>query len=272
MLSIFSRDDRAGAFLNFFDEGGIRWNRRRDGNDEGADPADGDPGIRCNGHAASRLNAICSTHGISEDLLYDHFSGKTIFTWPDSHCFLDVTEYLKEKDIGMPGSCCLRRSGHCGRRLTPLIEGYIGAVLALFVSKLVSKLKLPSILGPHALSLVSQELLDAAWYQSVVHVLECVVGLMIGTELVWNKSKKSGRSIIITTLTQSLGMDSHIRRIAQSGQDDAEQAVDHIQKTDKKREQYYRFYFGQQFGDAKNYDLCLNSGVIGGPMSRKSTN
>lgn len=216
-----------------------------------------------NGYAASRLNAICSTHGISEDLLYDHFSGKTIFTWPDSHCFLDVTEYLKGKDIGMPGSCCLRRSGHCGRRLTPLIEGYIGAVLALFVSKLVSKLKLPSILGPHALSLVSQELLDAAWYQSVVHVLECVVGLMIGTELVWNKSKKSGRSIIITTLTQSLGMDSHIRRIAQSGQDDAEQAVDHIQKTDKKREQYYRFYSGQQFGDAKTYDLCLNSGVIG---------
>ena len=117
-------------------------------------------------------------------------------------------------------------------------------MLALFVSKLVSKLKLPCILGwliagmilgPHALSLVSQELLDAAWYQSVVHVLECAVGLMIVTELVWNKIKKSGRSIIIT-LTQSLGMDSRIRRIAQSEQDDAEQAVDHIQKTDKKRE------------------------------------
>lgn len=58
-------------------------------------------------------------------------------------------------------------------------------------------------------------------------------------------------------------MDSRISRIAQSEQDDAEQAVDHIQKTDKKREQYYRFYFEQQFGDAKNYDLCLNSGVIG---------
>ena len=28
-LSIFSRDDRAGAFLDFFDEGEIRWNRRR---------------------------------------------------------------------------------------------------------------------------------------------------------------------------------------------------------------------------------------------------
>lgn len=28
---------------------------------------------------------------------------------------------------------------------------------------------------------------------------------MIGTELVWKRIKKSGRSIIITTLTQSLG-------------------------------------------------------------------
>lgn len=46
------------------------------GNDAGADLTDGDPEIRCNGYAASRLNAICSTHGISEDLLYDHFSVK----------------------------------------------------------------------------------------------------------------------------------------------------------------------------------------------------
>lgn len=132
----------------------------------------------------------------------------------------------------MPGSCCLRRSGHCGRRLTPLIEGYIGARAGIIRQQA----------GVEAEASFHPGLADrqhdpgAAWYQSVVHVLECAVGLMIGTELVWNKSKKSGRSIIITTLTQSLGMDSHIRRIAQSGQDDAEQAVDHIQKTDKKRE------------------------------------
>lgn len=87
-------------------------------------------------------------------------------------------------------------------------------VLAIIVGKLVAKLKLPSILGwliagmvlgPHALSLVNQEILDAQWYQSIVHILECGVGLMIGTELVWNKLKRSGKSIIITTLTQSLG-------------------------------------------------------------------
>ena len=90
----------------------------------------------------------------------------------------------------------------------------LAIVVAFIVGKLISKLKLPSILGwlitgmflgPHAFTLISQKLLDAAWYQNLVHILECGVGLMIGTELVWNKIKKSGRAIVITTLTQSLG-------------------------------------------------------------------
>ncbi|MGF0095360.1 cation:proton antiporter [Peptoniphilus sp. SGI.035] len=75
-------------------------------------------------------------------------------------------------------------------------------------------MKLPSILGwliagmflgPHALSLMNQTLLDAQWYQTMNHILECGVGLMIGTELVWDKIKESGKAIVITTLTQSLG-------------------------------------------------------------------
>ena len=87
-------------------------------------------------------------------------------------------------------------------------------VLAFLTGKLISRLKLPSILGwliagmvlgPHALSLVNEALLDAVWYQSAIHILECAVGLMIGTELVWKKIKQSGRAIIVTTLTQSLG-------------------------------------------------------------------
>jgi Kef-type K+ transport system membrane component KefB len=95
-----------------------------------------------------------------------------------------------------------------------ILQLLLAILLAFFIGKVISKLKLPSILGwliagmilgPHALSLVSNELLDAAWYQSMVHVLECAVGLMIGTELVWRKIKQSGRAIIITTLTQSLG-------------------------------------------------------------------
>ena len=32
-----------------------------------------------------------------------------------------------------------------------------------------------------------------------------------------------------------------------------------IQKTDKYRAEYYRYYTGQDWNDARNYDLCLNS-------------
>ena len=91
---------------------------------------------------------------------------------------------------------------------------FISVIIAFFVGKLASKLKLPSILGwliagmilgPHALSVMNNQILDAGWYQTTIHILECAVGLLIGTELVWEKIKKSGKQIIITTLTQSLG-------------------------------------------------------------------
>lgn len=87
-------------------------------------------------------------------------------------------------------------------------------VLAFVAGKLVSKLKLPAILGwliagmilgPHALGLVNSTIIDAGWYQTIIHILECAVGLLIGTELVWGKIKKSGKQILVTTLTQSLG-------------------------------------------------------------------
>ncbi|MEG2104965.1 MAG: cation:proton antiporter, partial [Oscillospiraceae bacterium] len=96
-----------------------------------------------------------------------------------------------------------------------LILRLIAAIaIAFLVGKLISKIKLPAILGwlltgmvlgPHALGLMNDSVLNATWYQSAVHILECAVGLMIGTELVWSKIKKSGAQIMITTLTQSLG-------------------------------------------------------------------
>jgi len=85
----------------------------------------------------------------------------------------------------------------------------VAIAIAFIVGKLVSKIKLPAILGwlltgmilgPHAFGVV-----NAHWYEPIMHILECVVGLLIGTELVWKKIKKSGKQIIITTLTQSLG-------------------------------------------------------------------
>ena len=80
---------------------------------------------------------------------------------------------------------------------------FIGAVI---IGKLVSKLKLPEILiagmllGPHALNVLNQGIMDMEIYQDVVHIFECAVGLMIGTELVWKKIKAAGSQIMITTL------------------------------------------------------------------------
>ena len=95
-----------------------------------------------------------------------------------------------------------------------IIQWTIAILIAFLAGKAVSKLKLPAILGwliagillgPHAFSLITDKLIDASWYQTVIHILECAVGLMIGTELVWSKIKSYGKALVITTLTQSLG-------------------------------------------------------------------
>ena len=89
-----------------------------------------------------------------------------------------------------------------------------GLAVAVVAGKLISRLKLPAILGwliagmimgPHALGLLGDALLDAAWFNTVESLLECVVGLMIGTELIWPQMKKAGKQILVTTLTESLG-------------------------------------------------------------------
>ena len=84
----------------------------------------------------------------------------------------------------------------------------------MLAGKLVSKIKLPSILGwliigmlfgPHAFGLIRQPVLDAMWYKTVIMWMQCAFGLMLGTELVWKKLKNYGKGLIVTTLTQSLG-------------------------------------------------------------------
>lgn len=39
--------------------------------------------------------------------------------------------------------------------------------------------------------------------------------------------------------------------------------VKYIAKTDKYRGDYYKYYTGREWNDARNYDLCLNSGKLG---------
>lgn len=95
-----------------------------------------------------------------------------------------------------------------------ILRWILAIIIAFIVGKCVSKLKLPAILGwliagmllgPYAFHLLPDELIDAVWYENMIHTLECAVGFMIGTELVWKRLKKYGKALMITTLTQSLG-------------------------------------------------------------------
>ena len=98
--------------------------------------------------------------------------------------------------------------------LVDLLRLLLAIVIAVVAGKLISKLKLPAILGwliagmmmgPHALGLLGDSLLDAPWFNTVESLLECIVGLMIGTELIWSQMKKAGKQILVTTITESLG-------------------------------------------------------------------
>lgn len=92
---------------------------------------------------------------------------------------------------------------------------WICVLLVAFVAgKLIAKLKMPSILGwlivgmilgPHAVGLMPQAVIDSTWYKLMITWMQCAFGLMLGTELIWEKIKNYGKALIVTTLMQSLG-------------------------------------------------------------------
>ena len=61
------------------------------------------------------------------------------------------------------------------------------------------------MMGPHAMNYLNEDILDASWFTTPESLLECCVGLMIGTELIWSDMKKAGPQIIVTTITESIG-------------------------------------------------------------------
>lgn len=95
-----------------------------------------------------------------------------------------------------------------------ILRLFVTVMFAFLAGKLISKLKLPSILGwliigmvtgPHAMNLLGNSVLDSKWFEILESILESVFGLMIGTELIWKRMKKAGTQILVTTVTESLG-------------------------------------------------------------------
>lgn len=58
-------------------------------------------------------------------------------------------------------------------------------------------------------------------------------------------------------------LEHRIRRIARMYDLTDNKAKDIIVKADKKRASYYNYYTNKTWGDAKSYDLCLNSAKLG---------
>lgn len=58
-------------------------------------------------------------------------------------------------------------------------------------------------------------------------------------------------------------LDKRIERIKKTFELPENKAADLIQKTDKKRASYYNYYSSKKWGEAKSYDLCLDSGELG---------
>ena len=86
-------------------------------------------------------------------------------------------------------------------------------LLAVAAGKAAAKLKMPAVLGfliagmalgPHGLGLLKQEILDDSVYHTLISFLECGMGLMLGSEMVWRRMRSYGKQIVVITLAQSL--------------------------------------------------------------------
>lgn len=86
--------------------------------------------------------------------------------------------------------------------------------VALTCGKLISKIKLPAILGwliagivfgPYLVQIVTADITGSLWYKIIIKMFECFAGVMIGSEIIIKRIAKSGKQIIGITFIQSIG-------------------------------------------------------------------
>lgn len=90
----------------------------------------------------------------------------------------------------------------------------LAIIIAMIAGKLVSKLHLPAILGwlvtgmiigPFGIGLLNDSLISSQWFHTLINFCEAILGLMIGSELIWKTLKKSGIQLLVICLTEALG-------------------------------------------------------------------
>ena len=58
-------------------------------------------------------------------------------------------------------------------------------------------------------------------------------------------------------------LENRIKRVAMRNGISEDEARERIRKRDKDRAAYYNFYSAKEWGDAKSYDLCIDSSLLG---------
>lgn len=58
-------------------------------------------------------------------------------------------------------------------------------------------------------------------------------------------------------------LENRIARVAARNNITTDEAKDRIKKTDRARASYYNYYSSKDWGDAKSYDLCIDSSLLG---------
>ena len=58
-------------------------------------------------------------------------------------------------------------------------------------------------------------------------------------------------------------LENRIMRVAQRNGISEDEARERIKKTDRSRASYYNYYSSKDWGDAKSYDLCIDSSLLG---------
>lgn len=98
--------------------------------------------------------------------------------------------------------------------ITGILRVFAMICVASVCGKLITKLRLPAILGwliagivfgPYLAGVVTADITGSMWYKVTIKFFECFAGVMIGREIIFKKIASSGKQIIGITFVQSIG-------------------------------------------------------------------
>ena len=67
----------------------------------------------------------------------------------------------------------------------------------------------------------------------------------------------------VINLFMTAPLENRIERVARRNGITRDEAKERIKRTDKSRASYYNYYSSKDWGDAKSYDLCIDSSLLG---------